>query len=191
MSKSLKESVKIQVRKTKREKEKRRKEQERLKDSEALRKMENAMMSRLENLLAVDSIRGTGWTWEETQSLKKLGFSYEPIFEESIFSVPSYEGGKYTPAQLLARKYNAELKKARKKRKQEMQPICKELAEKLKSRQFTIESVGLYHNAIAVKVDGNPGKYDYDRTVVSQFLKRRGLRLNRIEEGMIYIEMPD
>lgn len=33
MSKSLKESVKIQVRKTKREEEKRRKEQERLKDS--------------------------------------------------------------------------------------------------------------------------------------------------------------
>ena len=176
MSKSLKESVKIQVRKTKREEEKRRKEQERLKDSEAFRKMENAMMSRLENLLAVDSIRGTGWTWEETQSLKKLGFSYEPIFEERIFSVPSY---------------NAELKKARKKRKQEMQPICKELAEKLKSGQFTIESVGLYHNAIAVKVDGNPGKYDYDRTVVSQFLKRRGLQLNKIQEGRIYIEMPN
>lgn len=188
MSKSLKESVKIQVRKTKREEEKRRKEQERLKDSEALCIVEKVMQGRLDKLEEVNRFPRVNEVYEiGTGRLKKLGF----MDGLSDCYVPAYKGGKYTPVQLLARKYNAELKKARKKRKQEMQPICKELAEKLKSGQFTIESVGLYHNAIAVKVDGNPGKYDYDRTVVSQFLKRRGLQLNKIQEGRIYIEMPN
>lgn len=195
MSKSLKELVKGKVKRTREEEAKEKRKLEQLENENALQYLAKYMQTRLELLMYIDNLgnfnsKGFHKNHDNYPDVwSRLGLKYDSFLE--CWKIPPYKGGKYTPAQLLARKYNAELKKARKEREQEIKSICKELAEKLKSGEFTIESVGLYHDAIAVKVDGNPGKYEYDGTVVNQFLKRRGLRLNNIKEGRIYIEIPD
>ena len=187
MSKSLKESVKIQVRKTKREKEKRRKEQERLKDSEALCIVEKVMQSRLDELEEVSRFPRVNEVYKiGAGRLKNLGF--KDGFSDCY--VPPYEGGKHTPAQLLVRTYQAKLSKARKVRAQEVREACKQVVKKLEEGQFVIE-YQMYPEVIRVQVDGDWGKYQFDKTVAEKFFERRKMSLRGVDKGDFFFDLPD
>lgn len=186
MSRTLKDKVRTQVRKAKKEEEKRRKEEERLQDSEALCIVEKVMQSRLDKLEEVNRFPRVNEVYEiGTGRLKKLGF----MDGFSDCYVPAYQGGKYTPVQLLARKYQAKLSKARKVRAQEVREACKQVVKKLEEGQFSIR--GQFKKVIRVEVDGNCGQYKYDKMVAEEFFDRRKLSLLDVRDGYFFFNIPD
>lgn len=186
MSRTLKDKVRTQVRKAKKEEEKRRKEEERLQDSEALCIVEKVMQGRLDKLEEVNRFPRVNEVYEiGTGRLKKLGF----MDGFSDCYVPAYKGGKYTPAQLLARKYQAKLDKARKVRAQEVRETCKQVVKKLEEGQFSIR--GQFTEVIRVEVGGNCGQYKYDKMVAEEFFDRRKLSLLDVRDGYFFFNLPD
>lgn len=186
MSRTLKDKVRTQVKIKKRQKEDSERIAELRENCIALSAVERAMQSKLDALEEIDEIPNENEVYAiSTQRLERLGFRLSYGF----FRVPLYQGGKYTPAQLLARTYKSKLDKARKVRAQEVREACKQVVKKLEEGQFSIR--GQFTEVFRVEVDGNCGQYKYDKMVAEEFFDRRKLSLLDVRDGYIFFNLPD
>ena len=182
MSKSIKDKVLAQVKTMERELEIEKKAKEEEKNCRHLREVEKSMqinLARLQEVSKIDINQLIGLHLEINR-LKELGF----IVTLEAVIIPRYEGGKFSQAQLLARKYNAKLRKARKERNVFLKDICNQIMNKLETGRFYNCEDSLSSKEIRVIVYlehyRNWKKYDYDIYFVKDFLAKRNLELEQI-----------
>lgn len=189
MSKSLKERVRSQVNHIKQQEREKLQERQREEEEVAISKIEEYMRERRFQLEEIDDFQDFNKEGINATAMLRLGFGMSHL--SNNITIPEYQGGKFTKAQLLQRKYRALLKKARKAREKDLCKTCKVIEEKLKNGEFRISTIGYYHEVICVELESrDAGTYKYDATVIEKFLKKRRLRLFKIENGNVLIELP-
>ena len=182
MSKSTKDKVLAQIKTMERELEIEKKAKGEEENRRHLREVEKSMqinLARLQEVSKMDINQLIGFHLEINR-LKELGF----IVTSDAVIVPRYEGGKFSQAQLLARKYNAKLRKARKERNGFLKDICNQIMNQLATGQFYNCEDSLSSKEIRVVVYlldyRNWNEYDYDIHFVKDFLAKRNLELDKI-----------